>query len=217
MPESDRTLRFTAPQWGAALVYSAEMRVVRWLMACTVLCCGVAAADTYPLAITDAQRHQVEQISCRSRHALSVASIEGRRYGRGENAAATAEVHCVPHGMYRGRPIHYITQCSREHGQWSCQGEWTAITVDMDGAPIEARIEGQIAFEQADGIIRKIAHSGMFQGYPLRKVLVSPCYVHQGSERELIDVKCDGWHVIVSTWCPQSDCPRIFSLTKLGD
>jgi hypothetical protein len=35
-------------------------------------------------------------------------------------------------------------------------------------------------------------------------------------DREFIDVKCEGWHMIVSTWCPQSpaDCPRLLSIDK---
>lgn len=173
-----------------------------------------ARADVYPLELSGDQRQQIERISCASRHSLSVARVEGHNYGRGTSAAATAEVHCVPHGLFRGSPVHYITQCSREHGSWSCQGEWTAITVSVGDEAIETRIEGDISAEQAYDVIQKIAHAGMFQGYSLRKALASPCYVHEGTERELIDVKCRGWYIIVSTWCPQSDCPRVFSLTR---
>lgn len=173
-------------------------------------------AQTVPAQITAAERTTLEEQACRSRHDVGVGTIDARAYGAGEGAPAVAEVHCASHGVFMGNPMHYVVQCSRERGRWGCQGEWNEILVNVDAEQIPVRIEGEIPVGVSYQTIQKIASSGTFQGYSLRKVLVPPCYLNKGSAQEFIDVKCEGWHIVVSMWCPQSDCPRVFSMTKLG-
>ena len=96
------------------------------------------------------------------------------------------------------------------------QGEWNEILVKVDDGEVPVRVEGRIPVGVSYQTISKIASSGTFQGYPLRKALAPPCYLNRGSAQEFVDVKCEGWHIVVSMWCPQSDCPRVFSMTKLG-
>lgn len=174
-------------------------------------------AEILPLQLTQQERSEVEQMACQVRHGVASGKIDGRAYGRGTSASAVAEVSCAPHGQFAGYPLRHVVECSREQGKWDCPSEWQEILVATASDPIAVRVEGATTLVQAHRIIRTIAGAGMFQGYPLPKTLVPPCYVHQGKTQEFIDVKCRGWHVIVSTWCPQSDCPRVISMAKTGD
>ncbi|HEY5809973.1 MAG TPA: hypothetical protein VIT67_18510 [Povalibacter sp.] len=188
------------------------------IAACLVLASsGIAAADIQPLQLDDAERSTLEGVACRSRHDTGLEKIDGRVYGRGANAAAAAEVHCAAHETFRNTPVHFVVPCARESGNWQCQGELRQFRVSAGPEEVEVRVEGEISLIQAHGVVQKLANGGTFQGYPLRKALVSPCYVHQGAAQEFIDVKCQGWHIIVSTWCPQSDCPRVFSIDRTAD
>ena len=173
------------------------------------------SAEITPLQLDQAQRAAIEMAACRDRHDLGVEKIEGRVYGQGENASAVAEVHCISHGVFIDNPMHYVVQCTREQRQWLCQGEWTEIIVAAQSDPITVRVEGEIPLGVSYLTINKLAGSGSFQGYPLREALASPCYVHKGTTKEFIDVRCEGWHIIVSLWCPQDDCPRVFSIDKM--
>jgi hypothetical protein len=174
------------------------------------------AAQIGALQFTSGELATLEEQACRKPHDVGLQRAEGRVYGKGANSPAVAEVHCAPHAMLSDMPMHYVAQCAREKGVWECQGEWTEIAVALQPREVATRVEQEVKPAQAVNIIRKIASSGRFQGYVLRDALVSPCYVTQTKNREFIDVKCEGWHMIVSTWCPQqpSDCPRLLSIDK---
>lgn len=176
---------------------------------------GSAKADV--LALSATERGAIELAACRSRHDVAVERIEAQAYGAGSRAAAVAEVHCASHATFQGAPVHYVVQCFREAGRWDCQNQWTELAVKAAASTVAVRVEGEISLAQSVQIVQAIGKGGMFQGYPLAKTLVSPCYVHRGQAQEFIDVKCQGWHIIMSTWCPQSQCPRVFSLTRIGD
>lgn len=188
------------------------------LAACLALIATtVTAAEILPLAPTQAERSTLESAACRSRHDTGLEKIDGRAYGRGVNAAAVAEVHCVSNETFRSTPVRFVVPCSREGGTWQCQGDWRQFAVTAGTEQVDVRVEGRISLAQAYDVIQKLAHGGTFQGYPLHKALASPCYVHRGAAQEFIDVKCSGWHIIVSTWCPQSECPRVLSIDKTAD
>ena len=172
------------------------------------------SAEVHPLQFTLAERSELEAKACQSRHGTKLQTLEGRRYGTAANAAAVAEVHCAPGEMFRNAPVHFVVQCEREKGVWTCQGEWREFSMRAGTQFIQARVEGEISLAQSFEVIQKIAAGGTFQGYPLQKSLVSPCYVHKGAAQEFIDVKCRGWYIVVSTWCPQGECPRVFSITR---
>ena len=190
--------------------------LVGFLVLTWTLCGGVSAADITPLPVDAATTAQLEKLACRDRHTVGVEHIDGRVYGKNAGATAVAEVRCASHGVYMGNPMHRIVQCSRAQGAWTCQGDWNEITVVAGTDRIPVRIEGDIPSGVAHQTIHKLATSGSFQGYPLREALVAPCYLHKGEAQEFMDVKCEGWHIVVSMWCPQSDCPRVFSINKLG-
>lgn len=174
-----------------------------------------AASATHAQAPLDAAgRSALEEQACTSRHGTKLDSVDVRSYR--DATHATAEVRCASHGVYQGKPMHYIVQCSRAQGRWTCEGEWNEIIVPLGDEQLPVRIEGEIPVGVSYMTIQKIASGGTFQGYPLRKSLVAPCYLNKGSAKEFIDVKCEGWHIVVSTWCPQEECPRVFSLTKIG-
>ncbi|HMN47359.1 MAG TPA: hypothetical protein PKE27_22480 [Povalibacter sp.] len=181
-----------------------------WLVLSPVLAAG---ADATSFQLPAAESATVEKLACRSRHDVGVETIDARAY-RGDHVSA--EVRCSSHGVFMGSPMHYIVQCARSLGQWDCHGEWNEILVKVDEGEIPVRVEGQIPLGVSYQTIHGIASSGNFQGYPLREALAPPCYLNRGSAQEFVDVKCDGWHIVVSMWCPQSDCPRVFSMTKLG-
>lgn len=182
-----------------------------WLASSPALAAG---ADTAGLQLGETEQAILEQLACRSRHEVALESIDARAYRRGDHASA--EIRCSTHGVFMGSPMHYVVQCARSLGQWQCQGEWNEILVKLDDGELPVRVEGEIPVGVSYQTISKIASSGTFQGYPLRKALAPPCYLNRGSTQEFVDVKCDGWHIVVSMWCPQSDCPRVFSMTKLG-
>ncbi|HEY6641411.1 hypothetical protein [Povalibacter sp.] len=183
-------------------------------MLASILACAAGAQATAP-QISAAERATLEELACRSRHDVGVESLQVRTYGTGQTTAS-AEVRCSSHGVYQGSPMHHIVQCARIRDAWECQGDWNEILVKVAGDEIPVRIEGAIPTGVAYLTIQRIANSGTFQGQPLRQALAPPCYLNRGSAQEFIDVKCEGWHIVVSMWCPQSDCPRVFSMTKLG-
>lgn len=174
-------------------------------------------ANIQPLQLGQAERTRIETAACRDPHQVAAARIDAQAYGTGAAAAAVAEVHCASHARFLDSPVHYVVQCFRESGQWDCPNEWSEVAVSMGDETVAVRVEGDISLSQSSQLVHAIADGGMFQGYPLRKALVSPCYVHRGQAKEFIDVRCQGWHIVMSTWCPQSQCPRVFSLTRIGD
>jgi len=186
-------------------------------MPLTLFSAGVMSAETHPLQLKMSERSTVERLACQEPHGLTMQTLDGHTYGRGVSVPAVAEVHCAAHDMFKGSPVHYVVQCAREHSEWSCQGEWNEILVDVGDERIPVRVEGKTSLALSYEVVQKVANGGRFQGYPLRKALVPPCYVNRGAAQEFIDVKCEGWHIIVSTWCPQSECPRVLSMSKTGD
>ena len=183
---------------------------------CAVQIAAVSAAEITELQLESAERTAIETAACRTRHGVSLERVMGRIYGKGSQAAAVAEAHCAASGSANGSPSHYVVQCARSNGVWDCQGEWNEITVPIQSAqPVAVRVEGEMTPAQATKVVQKIAAAGRFQGYELHKALASPCYVTQMKGREFIDVRCEGWHIIVSTWCPQdTECPRLLSIAK---
>jgi len=178
---------------------------------------GAVAAETHPLQLKTSERATVERLACQDPHGLAMQTLDGHTYGRGDSVPAVAEVHCAPHGMFKGNPVHYMVQCAREQSEWSCHGEWNEIVVEAGEDRIPVRVEGKTSLALSYQVVQTVANGGRFQGYPLRKTLVPPCYVNRGAAQEFIDVKCEGWHIIVSTWCPQTECPRVLSMSRTGD
>ncbi len=183
----------------------------------TLFSAGAGSADIHPLQLKASERARVERLACQDPHGLTMQALDGHTYGRGASVPAIAEVHCAAHDMFEGNPVHYLVQCAREQGEWSCHGQWNEILVGVGAERIPVRVEGKTPLALSYQVVQKVAGGGLFQGYPLRKALVPPCYVNRGAAQEFIDVKCEGWHIIVSTWCPQSECPRVLSMTKTGD
>jgi hypothetical protein len=181
--------------------------------ALTLLSFGAMSAEQEPLKLTEAESADLADIACQSRHGVGIDRIDGQAYGRGAQASANAEVRCASHGQLKDGPMHYVAQCFREQGRWRCQGEWNEMLVAAGVEPIVVRAEGKMLPQQAHDAVLKIARSGEFQGQQLREVMASPCYVHRGRD-EFIDIKCRGWHITASLWCPQTECPRVISLTK---
>jgi hypothetical protein len=187
---------------------------VRLVAVLTLLSFGAMSAEPQPLQLTEAESSELADIACQERHGVGIEKIDGQSYGRGVQASANAEVHCASHGQLKGSPMHYVAQCFREQGRWRCQSEWNEMIVAAGGAePIIMRAEGKMLPQQAHDAVLKIATAGEFQGQKLREVMASPCYVHRGRD-EFIDIKCRGWHITASLWCPQTECPRVISLTK---
>ncbi|MFL6619531.1 MAG: hypothetical protein ACJ8MH_13060 [Povalibacter sp.] len=175
-----------------------------------------AAAEIHPLQLTGPERGALETSACTSRHQVALERAEGQVYGKGSNAAAVAEVHCASHAALNGSPLHYVVQCARSKENWECQGEWIEVPVAIQSNQVAVRVEGEMKPAEAASVVSKIAGYGRFQGYVLRDALASPCYVNRAKDREFIDVKCQGWHMIVSNWCPQqpAECPRLISIDK---
>ena len=176
----------------------------------------VRAAETHESDLPVSERAKLETIACRDPHQVALDRVSTRFYGKGLQAPAAAEVHCASHAAPDGMQVHYVVQCSRSEGAWGCQGEWIEFPVQIESKQVATRVEEAIKPAQAAAIVRKIAGYGRFQGYVLKDALAAPCYVTQTKAREFIDVKCEGWHMIVSTWCPQEpkECPRLLSIDK---
>ena len=183
----------------------------------TLISVTATAAQTFPLQLTELDRSTLERMACQAPHGVPAENIDGHAYGRGANADAIVEVHCASHGMFAGKPVHYVLQCSRDQGKWGCENEWSEILVTAGSEAIPVRVEGKTPLPEANRTIQAIVNGGEFQGQPLRKALEPPCYVNQRKSEEFLDVKCQSWHIIVSTWCPQTMCPRVLSMTKIPD
>lgn len=181
----------------------------------STLSAGAAAADDLQLSPADHQALQA--VACQEPHGLDIHAVQAQAYGTGPQALVSAEVQCVAHARFNTRPVHYVVQCTRSTGDWNCQGHWQQLLVDVGEGLLSVRVEGELLLMRASQSIRAVANAGSFQGLYLPDTLQPPCYVHQGNGYEFIDVKCSGWHIIVSTWCPQMDvCPRVMSLSKSG-
>lgn len=169
------------------------------------------------LRLGDTQRAALQAVACEQPHGLRIDTVDAHVYGSGAQRLTSAEVRCAAHARFNSRPVHYVAQCTRGTGDWNCQGHWQQLQLAVGDEPLPVRVEGDLLLMRASQSIRAIANAGMFQGRYLPDTLMPPCYVHQGKGREFIDVKCSGWHIIVSTWCPQEEqCPRIMSLSRSG-
>lgn len=195
----------------------AMLRSLSLILAITLLAQPAGAAESSGIQLSAADHQALQTVACQQPHGVDIHAVQAQAYGSGAQALVSAEVWCMAHARFNGEQVHYVAQCTRGNSDWNCQGHWQQLQVQTGAELLPVRVEGDLLLMRASQSVRAIANAGTFQGRSLPAVLAPPCYVHQGNGREFIDVKCSGWHIIVSTWCPQDDiCPRVMSLSKSG-
>ncbi|WP_129649607.1 hypothetical protein [Peristeroidobacter agariperforans] len=164
---------------------------------------------TFPAALTAAEKAALERLVCKDTHHVPAEGIEAWSYDRA-TANASADVLCRSHEAIAGKPVRYFARCERKEKSWSCQSGDIEVLVSVGTRELAVRWLGGIDRTWGVKVIEKLVADGWF-----RKELdagESPqCDVGPGSAPEWVDVKCAGWAITVSSWCPQEACPRIVS------
>jgi hypothetical protein len=174
-------------------------------------CFGLSTPITYPIELTKQEVPSLEKLACRVPLGAKADRITAWRYDP-KSPDANAEVICLPHTDIEGRPVHGVVSCARSGGRWKCEAPQLRQLVSLSTGKLIVQLSEKGVIDAHDVIV-KLAAKGWFKG-AVEVDHIPVCLVQPGPYEELRTVSCEGWRIIVSTWCPQNDCPRVISWAR---
>ncbi|MEB0138881.1 MULTISPECIES: hypothetical protein [unclassified Undibacterium] len=177
-----------------------------------------AAADSYAVALSRAERANLEQSVCGSQFGVAAAEITAYALLPHAEVANFADVSCRPHTQWQGQPLYWVAQCGRDQGRWSCAPPELEMQLHSSTGLLRVR-PGTLTPSRAAQAISRLSSYGYFEGKSISAALESTCNMGMGKTADLIEISCRHWAIHISYWCPQSSrtnaCPRIIYMEKL--
>jgi hypothetical protein len=121
-----------------------------------------------------------------------------------------ATVDCKPHQVTEQFAVFFAAECERTTS-WQCGRSEVRVRVDVDQHPLVIHANGYKP-ELIYSLISKIVNFRTRNGDPVITGSTRQCSLIGGPSRDLLDLTCDEQLIRLSYWCPQSSCPRIFSI-----
>jgi hypothetical protein len=125
-------------------------------------------------------------------------------------AALHASVECKPHETTPQFARFFAAECERTAG-WQCARSEVRLRAEIAAHSVTIRTNGYNA-ELAHDLVTRIFAYHTHKGGPAISPDTAQCSLAKGPEKDMLDVNCDGHIVRLSYWCPQSRCPRVFSI-----
>lgn len=170
----------------------------------------MAVGKESPIELSASDKGVLEKLVCREPHQMPLAQAHGTVFDDGSTRDVSARVECAPHDHLKDKPIRFATDCKKYGHEWKCVvPSALEMVVVVAGRDVLLTISGtEPAF--AREVIRKLEVTGFIRvdagmtDEPLR------CGMSKGVEiPEWYYVSCLGRAIIISTWCPQGDCPTV--------
>lgn len=127
-----------------------------------------------------------------------------------DNPKLRAVVDCKPHRELTQYSLSYSAQCERRD-RWICGRSELRLRTVINDHPVTIHSNGYNA-DLAHDLVRRIFAYRTHKGGPAIHPETAMCALTKGPEKDMLDVVCDGHVVRLSYWCPQSSCPRVFSI-----
>jgi len=173
-----------------------------------------AHPSSLPLRLTGTEQQMLESLACREKFDIDAEKIVARKRGTPGAGEFYAEVLCQPHSRYKNNLVHHIVFCDKDSGWWQCRRSEQAIRLAQGSNPL-VYFENDIEVAVAYKIAQSLEAGKYYQGEEMPDAQQSICNIkrHAGHGNvEMDDVlvaRCGIKEIFISTWCPQTDCPRI--------
>lgn len=177
--------------------------------------------DSYPLRLTGKEQQLLESITCRDKFNVGADKIIANGNAPSNPDDTYAEVLCQTHDTFKLHSIHHVVFCEKHRSPWTCPRSELAVRMN-DRSHALVYFEDDIAIDTAYDIVMKLAMSKYYQGEDVPKPDQSICNIHHhfNDDHELVPdiyaVTCGTQQVLISTWCPQQECPRIIGNRELN-
>ncbi|MES1190264.1 MAG: hypothetical protein ABUS47_04205 [Steroidobacter sp.] len=168
--------------------------------------------ESHAVHITTQEQQLLELKACRDKFNTGTERIVART-----DASSTpdvyAEVLCQSHEQFKHSPVYHVVYCDRNADTWHCERTERAIRTDGNRALVYYAEDVDTAIAYA--IIVKLASIKRFQGEAMPDMQKSVCNIQRfatfdnTSLPDVFTVTCENREILVSTWCPQQECPRI--------
>lgn len=185
------------------------------LSLCIIISIPVVAADkpatstkTYPRRLSNKELNELSELVCR-KYDTSHDKINGWTDKPGDKNLQAA-VSCQPHTTTERYAIFRAAVCQRGE-KWQCTRSETWLRTTVDNKSLEIDTNGYQP-EIAYTLVSKIAKYRNIKGDLVFEHDTKQCSLSKGPSKELLDITCDGKLFRLSYWCPQSSCPRVFSI-----
>jgi len=165
---------------------------------------------TSPYRLSRIDITQLTQTVCATESSSRNNVITAWKTSRGNSDSAHAFVECSAHRTYTEFEAYHAAHCERTE-QWRCGRGETRIHNPQVARRIDIGLGGynpDIAYQ----LVNKIAAYRTKKGDAVIDTEDVRCDLAKGPSKELIEVTCKDRVVRISYWCPQSTCPRIFSV-----
>lgn len=182
-----------------------------------------ADAGGTPFKLSTREHNFLEQRVCTANYGLKASKIKAYAFGSragGDGkialeARTSAYVECESHGVFKGKPMHYIDDCDLVDGEWDCSPPQLEVLVDINGRELKMRPWGGLTPEKSYELLKDISVRGTFQGESLDRAIGNSCDVAKNKDPEIIELGCEAI-MTISYWCPQikiTGCPRVLFLS----
>lgn len=192
----------------------ATIAIITLLFLCAAMPDSMAAADkpavpkTYAHRLSNKEVTELSELVCR-RHGVTHDEINAWT-NNPKDKNPHAAVICEPHATMADYAISYRAECRREN-QWQCGRSETWLRTTLDSRPVDIATNGY-KHDLAYSLVSKIARYRNIKGDLVFEPNTKQCSLSKGPSKELLDITCDGKLFRLSYWCPNSSCPRMFSI-----
>lgn len=170
-------------------------------------------------------KHQEQQllgsITCADKFNLDVDKMTALGNTRSNPNSIFAEVLCRSHDHIKSNNIQHVVFCEKSRSSWKCPRSELAIRMNDESHAL-IYFEDDIGIETAYSIVKKLAASKYYQGEDIPKPASSICNIHHHFNDahalvpDVYAATCGTQQILISTWCPQEECPRIIGKRVLN-
>lgn len=166
--------------------------------------------DMPPYRLSRNDIAELANMACTSEFGSREKVVRAWRAPRGDKRGVQAVVECTAHRTYPDFEAYHAAHCERRE-QWRCGRGETRIRGTQPARRIDIGLGGynpNIAYE----LVNKIAAYRTKKGDAVIDTEDIRCDLARDASKEMINVTCKDRAIRISYWCPQSACPRIFSV-----
>lgn len=178
-------------------------------------------SELLPYHFSQQEQQLLESMTCADTFNLSIDRIIALADSQSNPGSIFAEVLCKSHDAFRSNSIQHVVFCEKHRAAWKCPRSELAIRM-TDNTRALIYFEDDIEVEIAYNIVTKLAASKYYQGEDIPKPNQSICNIHHyfNDDHKLVSdvyaATCGTQQVLISTWCPQQECPRIIGKRELN-
>ncbi len=172
---------------------------------------ALTLAKTYPYRLSKEDQAELSSKVCTTRYGTKESRIDAWTYKPGDKRNVQASVECTSHRTHSQYELSHVASCERVT-TWQCTRGEVRLRGMLDKHKFDIGT-GWYNPAVAYDLVSRIAAYRSRKGDAVIDTEDVQCNLAKGPSKELIDIACKDKLVRISYWCPQSSCPRIFSIT----